>query len=245
LDDVSFHVDSGEHLAIIGPNGADKTSLLRCIARLYDVTAGQITVEGRPASEYTRRDLAQRVSYVPQADGRPIRYTVWDFILMARYPHLAGMGRFGDKDYGAVLAAMEKTGTAPFAKRRMDTLSGGERQTVFIAAALAQGANILILDEPTTFLDYKHQGEILDLMTQLHRDEGLTIISVTHDLNHGASTGDRVLALKEGKSLFFGEPDELREGDTLRRLYDTDFEFIDHTRRDRSYIVPRNRRADS
>ena len=195
LRDVTFSVAKGEYLSIVGPNGAGKTTLLKCIDRIHRGGSGQIAVYGRPLESYRQRDLARHLSYVPQADGRVFPFTVEQFVLMGRYPHLNAFSSIAHEDRKTVLEVMERARISPFAHRRLDTLSGGERQKVYIAAALAQGAQVLLLDEPTTFLDYRHQAEIRDLLAEINRNSGVTIVAVTHDVNRAAMDSHRIVAL--------------------------------------------------
>jgi iron complex transport system ATP-binding protein len=160
-------------------------------------------------------------------------------MLMARYPHLDAFGRPGRADEEAVARAAERCGVAEFLDRRMDTLSGGERQTVFVAAAVAQAPRALLLDEPSTFLDYRHQAALGDLVEGLHRRDGLTVVSVTHDLNQGALTGGKVLALKAGRVVFFGEPAALTADPALLEdIYGTGFDFLRHPRTGEVIVAP-------
>ncbi len=178
------------------------------------------------------------MAYVPQADSRMIPFSVEQFLLMCRYPYLSPFSPVSKKDQQAVQEAMLKTNTAEFAGRAISTLSGGERQKVYIAAALAQGANIWLLDEPTTFLDYHRQNEILALMAVANKESEFTIVAVTHDLNHAVLETDRVVALKEGAVVFNGLPGEIMKADVLKRIYDTSLLLVDHPRKKMPMIVP-------
>jgi iron complex transport system ATP-binding protein len=238
LRDVSFSVRRGEYLSIVGPNGAGKTTLLRCVDRLLAGGTGRITLFGRPLQEYRQKELARRVSYVPQADGRVIPFSVRQFVLMGRYPYLNPFSSIDPDGYRAVHEALELTGSAEFSDRRLDTLSGGERQKVYIAAALAQRSDILLLDEPTTFLDYRHQSEIRDLLTRVNRDSGVTIVCVTHDLNRAALDSDRIVALRAGSVLFRGTPAEIMNADLLQDLFQTPFLLTKHPQAVLPVIVP-------
>ncbi|MBW7865352.1 MAG: ABC transporter ATP-binding protein [Candidatus Hydrogenedens sp.] len=239
LRDISFSVAPGESLAIIGPNGAGKTSLLRGLMRMTPGVTGTVRVFGDPVARLSQRELARRVSYVPQAEGRTLPFTVREFLLMARYPHMNPFSHLTPTDYAAVDRAAERCGVAGFSGRGMDTLSGGERQKVFIAAALAQAPRAVLLDEPTTFLDYRHQVEVLELVDQLHREEGLTVLSVTHDLNQGALAGDRILALKDGRTAFHGTPAELLANPgLLGDIYGTGFDFLTHPHTGAVIVAP-------
>ena len=238
LGDVSFSVRRGEYLSIVGPNGAGKTTLLRCIDRLLSGGSGEIEVFGRPLEGYRRRDLARRISYVPQADGRIFPFSVRQFVLMGRYPYLNPFSSVDREGRQAVREALELTGTGEFAERRLDTLSGGERQKVYIAAALAQGAEILLLDEPTTFLDYRHQAEIRDVLARANRASGTTVLCVTHDLNRAALDSDRILALCGGAVVFCGRPEEIMKAEVLQSIYHTPFFLVHHAPMRLAMIVP-------
>ena len=238
LHDLSFSVRQGEYLSIVGPNGAGKTTLLKCLDRIYRGGTGRITVYGRPLESYRQRDLARRISYVPQADGRVFPFTVEQFVLMGRYPYLNPFSSVGREDKEAVHHVMERTGVDEFAHRRLDTLSGGERQKVYIAAALAQGAEVLLLDEPTTFLDYRHQAEVRELLSEVNRNSGVTVVAVTHDVNRAAMDSDRIVALSTGKLVFDGTPGEIMQPEVLQRIYDTSFLLVDHPQGDVPIIAP-------
>jgi iron complex transport system ATP-binding protein len=235
LHDVSFSVGRGDYLSIVGPNGAGKTTLLKCIDRLLVGGTGRIEVFGRPLESYRQKDLARRISYVPQADGRVIPFTVRQFVLMGRYPYLSPFSSIDNEGRHAVDEALETTGTAD---RRLDTLSGGERQKVYIAAALAQGSDILLLDEPTTFLDYRHQAEIRDLLSRVNQQSKATIVCVTHDLNRAALDSDCIVALRAGRVLFTGTPAEIMKSDVLETLFQTPFLLTPHPQAAIPAIVP-------
>jgi iron complex transport system ATP-binding protein len=238
LDAVSFDVRLGEAVAIVGPNGAGKTTLLKCLAGLLAGGSGRIRLEGRVLGEYSRKELARRISYVPQADSQPVPFTVEQFVLMGRYPYLSPFSPVGAEDRRVAEEAMEQTGTIEFAARRLDTLSGGERQKVYLAAALAQGGQILLLDEPTTFLDYHHQEDICGLLRRTAKERGLTMVSVTHDVNRAALDADRIVALRAGKVAFLGTADEIMRPDVLEGIYGCQFELVDHPQSGMPMIVP-------
>ncbi len=238
LHDVSFSVRVGEYLSIIGPNGAGKTTLLKCLDRILVGGTGEIDVLGRPLHSYRQRELAHRISYVPQADGRLFPFTVEQFVLMGRYPYLSPFSSVSSRDRDAVGEAMQMTGTAEFADRLLGTLSGGERQKVYIAAALAQGANVLLLDEPTTFLDYRHQKEIRDVLVRANAQSGVTIVTVTHDVNRAVLDSDRIVALREGRVVFSGRPREVMQPAVLRQIYQTQLLLVEHPGTKLPVIVP-------
>lgn len=238
LRDVSFNVCRGEYLSIVGPNGAGKTTLLKCIDRLISGGTGLIRAFGRPLESYRQRELARRIAYVPQADARVFPFTVMQFVLMGRYPYLSPFSTVDREGLQAVKEAMEQTGTSGFAERRLDTLSGGERQKVYLAAALAQQADVLLLDEPTTFLDYRHQAEIRDVLARVNGESGVTVVSVTHDLNRAVLDSDRIVALRGGSLAFCGKPVEIMRREVLERIYQTGFLLVEHPQMHFPVIVP-------
>lgn len=239
LTDINFSIARGEMVTIIGPNGAGKSTLLRCIGGLETRYSGLISISGQPIRSYPRKELAKQISYVPQSSERGLPYSVREFILMSRYPHFKGFFTVSADDRRAVDDSIESSGLAALADRRIDSLSGGERQKVFIAAAVAQGASIVLLDEPTTFLDYRCAAEVMDLMIRLNHTENLTVISVTHDVNQGVSGSHRVLGLKSGCVAFSGTPVELMSPDTLERIYDLPFQTIANPLDGRSVVFPK------
>jgi ABC-type cobalamin/Fe3+-siderophores transport system ATPase subunit len=238
LRDVSFAVRRGEYVAIAGPNGAGKTTLLKCFDRIFTGGAGELLIDGISRDRFRQKAIARLVAYVPQADSRTIPFTVEQFLLMCRYPYLSPFASVKKTDRLAVSEAMMQTNTAQFAGRPISTLSGGERQKVYIAAALAQGAHIWLLDEPTTFLDYNRQNEILSLLASVNKDFGVTILAVTHDLNHAVLEADRVVALKAGVVVFNGEPTGIMKHDVLEQIYDTPLLMVEHPLKNISMIVP-------
>ncbi len=157
---------------------------------------------------------------------------------MGRYPYLSPFSTIDREGRQAVDEALARTGTRAFAQRRLDTLSGGERQKVYIAAALAQRAEVLLLDEPTTFLDYRHQAEIRDLLARVNRESKVTIVAVTHDLNRAAMESDRIVALRDGTVVFCGPPREIMQPEMLQRVYHTPFLLVDHPTAALRVIVP-------
>lgn len=237
LHQVSFHVARGEYLAIVGPNGAGKTTLLKCLDRLVPYS-GRIELFGQPLAQYRRRELAKRVGYVPQIDGRTLPLSVEEFVGLGRYPFLNAFAAMSAEDRAAVRQALEETGMTALADRAIDTLSGGERQKAMIAAALAQGADVLLLDEPTTFLDFRHQSEIRALLRRAHRQRGTTILAVTHDVNAAALDADRALALREGEVVFDGPPRQLMQPELLQAIYRTPVVLAAHPRGGMPMIVP-------
>jgi ABC-type cobalamin/Fe3+-siderophores transport system ATPase subunit len=222
LEDVSFSVAQGEYVSIIGPNGAGKTTLLRCLLGMYSYT-GSAQINGIECSAQDNRELARQVSYVPQTHDIEFPLSVYDFVMMGRYPYLSALSPAQKRDEEAVERALEITGTAQFIDRTLRTLSGGERQKVYIAAALAQETPIMLLDEPATFLDWRHQSEVMTLLKKINTECGATILAVNHDLNSAAHWSDRIVALKDGQTFSTGSPQELIQPEPLEALFETAF----------------------
>ena len=222
LRDISFDVRRGEFLGVIGPNGSGKTTLIRVIDGILAPDKGGVSIGGKAIRGMRRRDVARLVAVVPQDSTMIFSFRALEIVLMGRSPHL-GMLRFeGESDREIVRRAMEMTDTSSLADRSMDSLSGGERQRVLIARALAQEPEVVLLDEPTAFLDIKHQVEFLGLMKRLNRERGLTVIAVTHDINLAAAYCDRVMLLKEGRIHTLGIPGEVVTETNIREVYETD-----------------------
>ncbi len=235
---IDFRVESGGFLAVIGPNGAGKSTLLRCLDGIVVPAAGRIEICGKALRSHTRRELARTVSYVPQPDGGSLDFTVRTFVEMGRFPHLTAWAALTETDRAAVNEAMDLTEVRELADRTMVSLSGGERQRASIAAALAQGGSILLLDEPTSFLDYRHQAQILDLLDRLHREKGLTVVAVTHDLNSAVATADTVLALKEGGVERIGPPADFLDERVLAEIFDAEFRLVEGGRHGLPFVLP-------
>ena len=223
LKDISLSVNRGEYVSIIGPNGAGKTTLIKCIAGIHRHWSGMIRINGKRFSDLKPKELAKVQSYVPQAEGRFIPLTVEQFVATGRYPHLSAFTTLTTEDRRAIESALEQAGLIPFRHRPMNTLSGGERQMAFIAAALAQGAGILLLDEPATFLDYRHQTNVSSLLKTACRESGITIVAVHHDINTAATSSGRIYALKQGSIAVEGRPAEIADAEVLRNIYGTEF----------------------
>ena len=223
LKGVSLDIGAGEYISIIGPNGAGKTTLIKCLAGIYRNWSGEIQLTDKPFSKLSCREIAQLQSYVPQAEGRTNPLTVEEFVATGRYPHLSAFTTMQKEDYDAVEQELARAGLQPFRKRKMSTLSGGERQMAFIAAALAQNTKILLLDEPSTFLDYRHQANVATILKSACRERGITVVAVHHDINTAAACSDRIHAIKDGDLIFSGTPAEATQAATLEKIYDTPF----------------------
>ena len=201
----------GEVTAIVGPNACGKSTLLRSMTRLLPPRSGQVLLDGKAVHTTPAKQLARRLGLLPQSPIAPEGITVGDLVGRGRHPHQRAFARWSAADDRAVAAALEATGTLDLAERCVDELSGGQRQRVWIAMALAQESEVLLLDEPTTFLDVSHQVEVLDLLTDLNRAKGTTIVMVLHDLNLAARYADHLIALRDGRLYAAGRPEDVLE----------------------------------
>jgi iron complex transport system ATP-binding protein len=205
---VDVSVADGEWVALIGPNGAGKTTLLRAVARLVSFT-GEIALDGRAVGELSRSELARLVAVVPQEPSTPPWMTVAEYVLLGRTPHLGPLAKEGARDRDAAARALGRLDLLAFADRRLGTLSGGEKQRVVVARALAQEARIVLLDEPTAALDIGHQQQALDLLDGLRAESGLTLVAAMHDLTLAAQYADRMVLLDAGRVSAEGRPHEV------------------------------------
>ena len=227
LGPLDLDVIRGECLAVVGPNGAGKTTLLRCLTGLLRPTRGELLFDGRAFATLSRRELARRIAYVPQIRPSRVPLTVEEVVMLGRYPHLSPLQLAPRaRDFAAVDEALAMVGIEPLRRRPIDELSGGERQAVFIAAALAQESEVMVLDEPTIHLDARHQHDLAALLLRLKETAERTIVLATHDLNLSSLLGDRLLALVEGRRLALGPPAEIVRPEVLERLYQARFEIV-------------------
>ena len=217
LREVSFTVPKGSLTALIGPNGCGKTTLLRAAARQLPLLAGEILLDGRPVSAYGRTEFARKAAFMPQVRSVPA-ITAGALVAHGRFPHLGFSRRLRPEDRAAVQAAMEATGVADWANRDLRALSGGERQRVYLAMALAQDTDLILLDEPTTYLDPGRQFELLDLIASLP-GRGKTVVMVLHDLSHALRYSTQLLLLEQGRLVQRGTPEELYAGGQLDRVF--------------------------
>ena len=238
LRDVSLEICPGQRVALVGPNGAGKTTLLKCLIRLYPDWTGRIYLNGKDLKTYSQKDLARWISYVPQTDQCMAPFTVEQFITMGRYPYTSPFSTLTQDDQRIVEQALNLTGTTGFRDRQFHTLSGGERQMVLIAAALAQEAQLLLLDEPTAFLDPCHARDICRILTEVNRVQKLTILMVTHDINLAALTSDRIIAMRSGQIVFNDSPLQFMNNTVLKQVYDKPFQLIAHPEAGVPIIVP-------
>ena len=240
LDNLSLEGEDGDFQMIIGPNGAGKTTLLRVLCGLTPVASGRVSLLDASLADYSRRRLAAAVSLVPQHVNMDFTFTVEETVLMGRYPHLGLLAQEKKKDYAIARRAMSFTGVDRLARRHLDSLSGGERQRVMIARAICQQPRIIMLDEPTAALDPAHQLNIMQLMNRLRREEKVTVIMVSHDLNLAAMYAHRILLLKAGREVSSGTPAEIITPQNLQQAYGCNMHVDTHplTGRPRVSLVP-------
>ena len=220
LQGVTLEVRAGEVLGVLGPNGSGKSTLLKLLRGALVPGSGRVLLEGRPVHRYSRKDLARRIAVVPQALGVPFPFTVWETVAMGRFPHRSGFGGLGRADRAAVERALAWTDTLDLGSRPVTELSGGELQRVLLARALAQDAPVLLLDEVTSHLDIRHRVQVTELLVRLNREEGRTVVHVTHDFDLAAEISHRLLLLgPEGGPEALGPPDQVLRPGTLHRAF--------------------------
>ncbi|GHV56862.1 iron ABC transporter permease [Synergistales bacterium] len=221
LKGVSLDAPRGSFLCIVGRNGAGKSTILKCIAGVIK-GAGEIRIDGRNVSSLSPPERSRLVAYVPQSAPSDVPYTAREFLEMSRYPWRSISNP--SEDRRAIDDAVDLTGLSDLMDRRLSTLSGGERQKVMIASAIAQGSGVMLMDEPTTYLDYAHQAETMSVMERVNRERGVTIIAVTHDVNLAVLMSARVVAVSGGLVCWSGSPSKLTSPDMLRDIFGVDFE---------------------
>lgn len=229
LDRINFRLEAGEWLSILGPNGSGKSTLLKNMLRLAQGrSTGELRVADRPAQQYSQRELARLLAYVPQAGSPAPPFTVREFLKLSRYPFGMHSKAKQAEECEQVERALQLTDTCKLADRRLDQLSGGQRQRAYLAAALAQDTETLLLDEPASFLDPKHAHAMNDLLKYLHREAGLTIITITHDLSQPLDVGGQALVLGNDRQIYFGPAQNLAGGGILERAFDHEFCYLSH-----------------
>jgi len=219
LHAVNVAVGEGEFVGLIGPNGSGKSTLLRALTGILALRTGVVVLAGQPLNSYSRRQIAQRVAVVPQVSGSIFSFTVEDYVLMGRTPHLGRLQAQGVDDLHVAWQAMELADLTDLASRPVTELSGGELQRATLARAFAQQTEILLLDEPTAFLDINHQHEIFELLTRFNQNEQKTIVCVSHDLNLAAQYCQRLIVLSEGRVHIQGPPQAVVTAEMIARVY--------------------------
>lgn len=209
IHDLSLKIPEGRITAIIGPNGCGKSTTLKAVARIFPLTKGSINFKGQDINSFSHREFAKCLAILTQSPVAPTDLTVKDLVDMGRFPHRSFLGRADKNDAMHVQWALEQTGMMAMNHRLLHTLSGGERQRAWIAMALAQRPQVLLLDEPTTYLDICHQLEVMQLLDKLNKELGLTVVMVIHDLNHAIQYADYVAVIKAGRLVISGKPKEM------------------------------------
>jgi iron complex transport system ATP-binding protein len=238
LDGVSTSVPRGGLVGILGPNGSGKTTLLRILGGLLRPSHGRVSLDGADLRTVPRAIVARRMAMVPQETQLAFEYTVLEMATMGRYPHLGAFEIEGPGDLDIAREALRATGTDHLASRLFNTLSGGEKQRVVIAGALAQRPDILLLDEPTASLDLAYQLEIRSILQKLNRERDLTIVVSTHDLNFAASLCRELVLLHQGRVLATGPTETMLEGSLIRKLYGVDVDIMANPRTGQLTVIP-------
>ncbi|MBD8006895.1 ABC transporter ATP-binding protein [Bacillus norwichensis] len=241
LQGIDLEVPKNKISVIIGANGCGKSTLLKTMAKLIKPTEGNVTLDGKAINKYPPKQLARLLGILPQSPVVPDGITVADLVGRGRFPHQSLFSGWSKKDYEAVEEAMEFMNIQEFANHDIDELSGGQRQRVWIAMALAQQTDILLLDEPTTFLDITYQVEILDLLTNLNRKYGTTIVMVLHDINLSARYADCIFAVKKGQLIAEGTPTEVLTSDLVKSVFDLNCVVISDPISNTPLVIPKGR----
>jgi iron complex transport system ATP-binding protein len=238
---LDLQVPPGRITAVVGANGCGKSTLLRALARLISPKSGQVVLDGKAVHARPSKEIARTLGLLPQSPIAPEGIVVADLVGRGRHPHQKLLARFTAHDYRIVAQSLDATGVAEYADRSVDELSGGQRQRVWIAMALAQETDILLLDEPTTFLDVAHQIEVLDLLTDLNRERGTTIVMVLHDINLAARYADHLFAMRDGEVVADGPPAEVVTGALIREVFDLDALVVRDPVSGTPIVLPRGR----
>ena len=242
LRDITLDVPRGSLTGLLGPNGCGKTTLLKLLSGVITPDAGRVTLDGQLLSSLPRKALARRIAVVPQETHPAFDFSVLEMVLMGRHPHLGLFQLEGPDDFSVARDALAATGTTHLADRRYVTLSGGEKQRVVIASALAQSAGILLLDEPTASLDLGYQLEVASLLAHLNRDRGVTMVLATHDLNLAAALCDSLVLCRDGRVLARGATGDVLTPAMVQQLYGVEAEVRFHDRAGHLTVVPLARR---
>ncbi|MEJ5914377.1 ABC transporter ATP-binding protein [Pseudokineococcus sp. 1T1Z-3] len=238
VDAVDLEVTRGAVTAVVGPNGSGKSTLLRALGRLVAPTAGTVVLDGADVARLRSKQLAQRLGVLPQGPVAPEGLTVVDLVSRGRDPHRRWYDQWSRADEAVVLDVLARTGMLDLAHAAVDDLSGGQRQRAWIAMALAQQTPVLLLDEPTTYLDVAHQLDVLELVRRLHEEAGTTVLMVLHDLSMAARFADRVVALRDGRVVAHGTPAEVVTPETLRAVFDLEAHVVADPTTGRPHVMP-------
>ena len=240
---LDVDIPANEFTAIIGPNGCGKSTLLRALSRMLKPRGGAVMLDGSDLAQIRTKEIARRISTLAQAPATPAAITVADLVARGRNPHQSLLKQWSAADERAVDAALSEVGLAPHRDRLVEELSGGQRQRAWIAMALAQETPVLLLDEPTTYLDIAHQVDVLDLCSRLH-DAGRTLVAVLHDLNLAARYASHIIAMRDGRVVAQGPPATTLTATLVREVFDLDALVIADPETGRPLVVPRDRRGE-
>ncbi|WP_282781335.1 MULTISPECIES: ABC transporter ATP-binding protein [unclassified Nocardia] len=242
-DGLSVDIPDGTFTVIIGPNACGKSTLLRALARLLKPEDGAVLLDGKAIASYPAKEVARRIGLLPQTSTAPDGIRVADLVARGRYPHQSLLRQWSRADAEAVAAAMAATGVTELSARPVDELSGGQRQRVWIAMVLAQDTPVILLDEPTTYLDIAHQIHLLDLCRALNRESGRTVVAVLHDLNHAFRYADHLIAMRDGRVVAAGPPGEIVTAELVREVFSLGCRVIDDPETGAPLVVPLARDA--
>jgi ABC-type cobalamin/Fe3+-siderophores transport system ATPase subunit len=236
---LSVSIPDRSFTVIVGANACGKSTLLRALARLIKPSTGRVVLDGQTITSYPAKEVARRLGLLPQTSIAPEGITVADLIARGRYPHQKLLRQWSKEDEAAVIAAMDATKVTALSHRLVDELSGGQRQRVWVAMVLAQETPLLLLDEPTTFLDITHQIELLDLMGDLNRRNGQTIVAVLHDLNHACRYASHIIAMRDGKVIAEGPPRDIVTAELVEQVFGLACIIIDDPISHTPLVIPR------
>lgn len=239
LKDISFNVNAGEIVTIIGPNGSGKSTLIKTISRYLKPKSGSIYLDKVNINQINSKEIARNLAVLPQVKGVSSDISIEELVSYGRYPHIKFCKRMSKEDKDIVTWALEKTGLLEMKDRYVVTLSGGERQRAWIAMSLAQKPKILLLDEPTTFLDICYQLETLELVKELNKTLGITVVMVLHDLNQAARYSDKLLVINNGELWEYGEPCKVVSGELLKNIFKIDADIYEDKINNCPYFIPK------